>query len=475
MEISILNFDTMKRTQFFIYLFTLCLLSAPLNGQIVDSARKDSFAIPSSMSTSIPLRNRIWDSKAYQITHIGVPLILAGVLTYHKDRAFQNMRNSYIPRFRLHYDDYLQYSPGIVMLGLKSFGVEGRSSWGRMLTSDAFSAGIMALTVNTLKSTIHKERPDKSSNNSFPSGHTATAFMFATMLHKEYGTTRSPLYSVLGYSLATGTALSRQMNNKHWFSDVLTGAGIGIISTELGYYFADLIFKKKGIVRPPRTWSMDQESDSYSFFGLQMGYNIGEREMHLPEGIEIEGMGGATASFNGAWFFRPHWGVGGKFTVAQTSPHVVEDRYFESHPESQAYIESFEAASMSYASLMGGIYYDTRLFPGLHIGGSVLGGIGWTSSYSAGIRYNGQEQTTPLIHCKIHPIPNIDLSVYLMHATGQNLGVKLFFNYNTGIGKGNYTYYAPQADRNPTPITDKTRYILHNFNIGFEIDALFWK
>ncbi|TRX47843.1 phosphatase PAP2 family protein [Bacteroides sp. HF-5092] len=456
----------MKQMSFFICLFFTCLLCMPLKGQIRDSLERDS--------SYTPLHHHIWNSKAYQITHIGAPLILAGVLTYHKDKAFQNIRNSYIPRFRFHYDDYLQYSPGIVMLGLKSFGVEGRSSWGRMLTSDAFSAGIMALTVNTLKSTIHKERPDKSADNSFPSGHTATAFMFATMLHKEYGTTRSPLYSVLGYSLATGTALSRQMNNKHWFSDVLTGAGIGIVSTELGYYLADLIFKNKGIVRPPRTWNVSQD-DSYSFFGLQMGYNIGEREMHLPEGIEIEGMGGAIASFNGAWFFRSHWGVGGKFTVAQTSPHVASDRFFSYHPETEAYIENFEAESMNYASLAGGIYYNACLCPDLHIGGSVLGGVGWSSSYRARIRYKGQETTDPLIHCTIHPIPNIDFSVYLMHATGQNFGVKLFLNYNTGIGKGNYTYYAPQADRNPSPVTDKTRYILHNFNIGFEIDALFWK
>ena len=36
-------------------------------------------------------------------------------------------------------------------------------------------------------------------------------------------------------------------NNRHWLSDVLTGAGIGILSTELGYYLADRLFKEKGI------------------------------------------------------------------------------------------------------------------------------------------------------------------------------------------------------------------------------------
>lgn len=449
----------------FIILF--CLLTTPSKGQIVDS-------IPNRVPTT-HLQNRIWDSKLYQMTYIGVPLIIVGALTYHKDKAFQNMRNSYIPRFRSHHDDYLQYSPGVIMLGLKSFGVEGRSSWGRMLTSDVFSAGIMALTVNTLKNTIKKERPDKSGNNSFPSGHTATAFMFATMLHKEYGVTRSPLYSVLGYTIATGTAVSRQLNNKHWFSDVLTGAGIGIVSTELGYYFADLIFKKKGLVRPPLQWSPDIENDSYSFFGIQMGYNIGEREIHLPESIELEGFGGTTASLTGAWFFDSHWGIGGKFNVSQTSPHVSTDHFFKAHPGSEAVIESFEAKSMSYASLLGGIHYSTRIIPRLHVGGSIMAGVGWASSYDARIRYKGQEESSPLIHSTTHPIPNLDLSAYIMHVTNRNLGVKFFINYNTGIGKGNYTYYPPKSDGNMAPTTGSNRIILHNFNIGAEIDALFWK
>ena len=60
--------------------------------------------------------------------------------------------------------------------------------------------------------------------------------MAATMLHKEYGLTRSPWYSIGGYTIATCIGMTRQMNNKHWLSDVLMGAGIGILSTELGYF-----------------------------------------------------------------------------------------------------------------------------------------------------------------------------------------------------------------------------------------------
>lgn len=43
------------------------------------------------------------------------------------------LRNAAVPSFNWHYDDYLQYGPAGVMLGLKAFGYEGRSSWGGCL------------------------------------------------------------------------------------------------------------------------------------------------------------------------------------------------------------------------------------------------------------------------------------------------------------------------------------------------------
>ena len=123
----------------------------------------------------------------------------------------------------------MQYAPAAVMLGMKVAGVQSRSSWGRMLVSDAFSALLMGGVVNTLKQTTNVERPDGSNKHSFPSGHTATAFMTATMFTKEYGH-KSPWVGVGAYSVATATGLMRMANNKHWLSDVLTGAGIGTLS-----------------------------------------------------------------------------------------------------------------------------------------------------------------------------------------------------------------------------------------------------
>jgi membrane-associated phospholipid phosphatase len=92
------------------------------------------------------------------------------------------------------------------------------------------------------------ERPDGSSNNSFPSGHTANAFMGAEFLYQEYKDV-SPWYGIAGYVVATGTGLFRMYNNRHWFSDVVAGAGFGILSTKVAYWIypwmKEKIFKEK--------------------------------------------------------------------------------------------------------------------------------------------------------------------------------------------------------------------------------------
>ena len=57
------------------------------------------------------------------------------------DRGIYDIRMSTIPNFRYKYDDYLQYSPAALMIGLKACGYESRSSWGRMMVSSNKSGG----------------------------------------------------------------------------------------------------------------------------------------------------------------------------------------------------------------------------------------------------------------------------------------------------------------------------------------------
>lgn len=169
--------------------------------------------------------------------------------------------------------NYLQYSPAAVMIAIKMAGVEGRSDWPRMITADEISVVLMTSLTRIAKFTIGRERPDGSANNSFPSGHTATAFMCAQMLHKEYGETVSPWISVGGYGLASATGIFRAISNRHWCSDVMCGAAIGIFSTELAYDITDIIFGDKRLCKPVMLPDIDDEPTWK--FSLTSNYTIG--------------------------------------------------------------------------------------------------------------------------------------------------------------------------------------------------------
>lgn len=161
------------------------------------------------------------------------------------DTDIYDLRWAVMPGFHYTYDDYTQYAPAAVMVGLKACGYDSRTKWGGLLVSDVFSVGIMTVTVRGIKYIVNRQRP-YGGDHSFPSGHTATSFMTATMLHKEYGW-RSPWFSIGGYTVAAITGVSRILNNAHWMSDVVAGAALGIGSVHLGYYLTDLIFKGKHI------------------------------------------------------------------------------------------------------------------------------------------------------------------------------------------------------------------------------------
>ncbi|OXB23772.1 PA-phosphatase [Flavobacterium tructae] len=140
-------------------------------------------------------------------------------------------------------DDFSQYAPAASVYALNAFGVKGKNNMRDRSVIFVTSYVIMASTVLGLKSITHEERPDGSSKNSFPSGHTATAFAGAEFLWQEYKD-KSIWYGIAGYAVATGTGLFRIYNNRHWLTDVAAGAGIGILSTKIAYWLNPYITKK---------------------------------------------------------------------------------------------------------------------------------------------------------------------------------------------------------------------------------------
>lgn len=171
-------------------------------------------------------------------------LFLTGLCAINFDKDVRRFRNDKFLSFHQTYDNYLLLAPLGLMYGMKSFGYNSQSTWTEILILSSASLIIKEIIVYPTKIIIARERPDGSEHNSFPSGHTATAFACAHLLHREYGEL-SPWISVAGYSMAGITGMTRVLNNRHWLSDVLFGAGIGILSTELGYMVKGWVCKKK--------------------------------------------------------------------------------------------------------------------------------------------------------------------------------------------------------------------------------------
>lgn len=157
------------------------------------------------------------------------------------DLKVKNAREKYFAS-RTTIDDYLQYLPALSVYAIDLMGTRPKHDVTDRTLVMAVSHAIMGLTVQTLKHTTTVPRPDGSNTKSFPSGHTATAFVGAHILYKEYGNS-SPWIGISGYMIAGATGALRIVNNKHWLSDVVAGAGIGIVSTEIAYLLLPKLHK----------------------------------------------------------------------------------------------------------------------------------------------------------------------------------------------------------------------------------------
>ena len=140
-----------------------------------------------------------------------------------------------IPHKPLHVDNFMMFMPTFSVYALNAAGIHGRDNF-KDRTMILLIANVIANgTVFSAKYWSHELRPSGSNYLSFPSGHTAEAFVGAEFMRMEYKDV-SPWYGVAGYAMATMTGLLRMYNDAHWASDVIAGAGVGIASVRLAYW-----------------------------------------------------------------------------------------------------------------------------------------------------------------------------------------------------------------------------------------------
>ncbi|MBS1600268.1 MAG: phosphatase PAP2 family protein [Bacteroidetes bacterium] len=171
------------------------------------------------------------------------------------------------PHQQLHIDNYLMWVPAAAVYGLNIAGIKGKNNLLDRSMIYLMSSVISNAAVFGLKGVTHEQRPDGSDYYSFPSGHTAQAFVSAEFLRQEYKDV-SPWYGIAGYGIATGVGILRMYNNKHWLNDVVAGAGFGIASTRLTYWLYPKIKNVFSKNKPLQTMMMPTYNQGS--FGIAM-------------------------------------------------------------------------------------------------------------------------------------------------------------------------------------------------------------
>ncbi|MBO4455208.1 MAG: phosphatase PAP2 family protein [Bacteroidales bacterium] len=143
---------------------------------------------------------------------------------------------------------WVEYGTPVVYMGAGLLGAKSRHSFADRAMEGAMSYLFCVSTGYILKKAFHTLRPDGSNYNSFPSGHSMITFTGAELMRMDYG----PWWGAAFYGLACGTAVERVYADRHWLSDVLAGAGIGILSAHVGAWLLEPVKSLFGI--PDWSW-----------------------------------------------------------------------------------------------------------------------------------------------------------------------------------------------------------------------------
>jgi hypothetical protein len=466
---------------------TLCIAQKRINYSFntahgsIYSPQKNSLEDHIEKESAYYLSSDTLSSTKWLTTDTGKSLIASGALiglglyTY-KDSGFLNrvttkeQINRYLPGFENHLDDHLQYIPYLGIYVLDWAGIPSKHNTKRKTTTVATSLLLNLIVVQGLKYSIAETRPDGSANNSFPSGHTTTAFMGAHIFHKEYGE-RSPYYSIGAYIMASVTGFFRQLNDRHWSSDVLVGAGLGISLTELAYYLNGLYYGEEGIndvVYNPSDLNVNKPS----FLEAKASYAnlINEVDQHE---FGLIAKNGFALDIEGAYFFNKYLGLGGNLGI-QSFPVGVDD-VIKNEFEILGFDINSESVGNSKYSLGPYVQYP---FGKNTIGGKFL--MGYSTISDTEIRLSPIDgditEIDDITYAQFSPKGGFIWStgIYFKRLLSERLYMGVYADYNN-LGTDLEVRVLEDININDPIYTERTfSSSFHSYNIGANIGVMLW-
>jgi len=217
------------------------------------NAQTDSLRLIDTLTIKTHESQNQWYRSRY-IQESIVPVSLAlGSLTIVAIPGFKEdlqkrfvWNNDQLPGYVNLGDDYVRYVPAVAEYALSAFGLKSKHHFidRSVILAVAYIASdfVVYNGKKITKSPRPGGRTTSSDGYSLPSQHTAMSFVAATFLDHELGYI-SPWISIGGYLTAGYVGYARIVRNAHWTSDVLMGAGVGILMTNATYWAYDGVMK----------------------------------------------------------------------------------------------------------------------------------------------------------------------------------------------------------------------------------------
>ena len=161
------------------------------------------------------------------------------------DVSIQRELQKLQPKKHFEVDTFLKWVPLITLLVLDAFDKESKGKLEKHIIEAAAAELLLNAAVLPLKNMYMRPRPN-GKPKSFPSGHVATSFLGSELLRQELKD-KQAVASYAGYVVSAGTAVLRLYHNKHWFSDVLAGAVLGVLSVKLSPWLIDKVIYSTNI------------------------------------------------------------------------------------------------------------------------------------------------------------------------------------------------------------------------------------
>lgn len=211
---------------------------------------------------------QITDSSAFKVSNVIAPSIcVVGGVAIHEfahhtwDSSIRDFAGELRRELKvIPFDDYIQYLPAALDLSVGLLGGECENDFTGRLVEGAIAYAVSTALVWTGKLTVNSLRPNGRDSRSFPSGHTAVAFTGAELVRLEYGWE----WGLGAYIVAAAVGGMRIYRNYHWLSDVLAGAGVGILSANIGKWLLDPACGMLGVSGDGASFSLRPSVDPVS-------------------------------------------------------------------------------------------------------------------------------------------------------------------------------------------------------------------